>query len=60
MTEKCACLNLLIEKGYVQPNLLDASMVFLYPIVNNKVGKSPLLMNYCPICGLKIVQGDSE
>lgn len=54
-TTRCACLDLLIEEGYAQTNLLYPDMVFVYAIVNGKVGKLVMILRYCPICGVKIL-----
>lgn len=51
----CECIRTIAGMGYVQGNLLKAGQYFLYPITkDNKVGKVPLVVHYCPICGEKI------
>jgi hypothetical protein len=50
----CKCIEQLIDMGYIQPNLLDLKQLLIYPIKNNKIGKFPLQITFCPICSEKI------
>lgn len=51
---RCDCIKLLLERGYVQSNLLNQGQIFIYATYEGKVGKSPCLIKYCPICGKSI------
>jgi hypothetical protein len=50
----CICIPELVKLGILQPNLLDSHEFFIYPIKNNKIVKTPMLINFCPVCGLKV------
>ncbi len=50
----CECLKLLLQLGYVQKNLLNESQYLIYPVVDKKLGKTPVSIYFCPSCGKKI------
>ncbi len=54
MKETCRCIEVLAEDGFIQSNLLKSGQYFLYPIIKDKVGKTPILVRYCPICGKEL------
>jgi hypothetical protein len=52
----CECIKKLAEYGYVQANILKPGQYFIYLIDNKgKVGKSPVQVVYCPVCGTKLI-----
>lgn len=52
--ETCVCIKLLLDKGYIQYNLLRSGQYFIYPIRKNKIVPEPVLIKFCPICGLRL------
>lgn len=53
----CDCIKKIAGENYVHADILHADTYFLYPIKwgngRGKVGKTGLLVNFCPVCGEK-------
>ncbi len=55
----CECLKVLVDNGYLHPNLLSGNTYFIYPVSKGKqVVNKPLLVRFCPSCGKEIKDGD--
>jgi hypothetical protein len=54
----CECLEKMVSLGVLTQNMLDPNQYFIYPTEmkggRHVVKKSPMLINYCPVCGKKI------